>query len=533
MGRRHVALALLPCLGIAVVLLRPGADAARRSESRVLERTAPLVEPAPHSVPEPLPDLKTMPLEEDATPPRRPPDPAPPGVLMGVVLMPDRSAATDALVVVTREETPDERREIRPDASGQVWIDRLAAGRYRLRATHASCAPHSFAFDVPEGGGAGPFDIVLSEGGTVHVRVVGAGETPLENRTVQVRQVYSREPQISRTDENGSARFERLPVGSYWVTCGEAPDGEGSGCTADVALGKTADVLLDLSCGLVGTLFDARGAPLGGATVRLAPKALGPGGYRYADASTDGAGRFELHGLPAGDYLSTVRIREPRYVVLALEPVALAEGEMRRCDLRIPPGRIEGRVTCAETGGPLAQDSVTIEAIPVEVEEGEVTSRHGFHPGWLTPSGWSAWYFARADAEGRYTLAGLPEGKYEVWVIAGGRSAEPVRTLVQVAGGPFARGLDFSIPLRAEGILRVRVLEHDGTPATGVFFSERVRDGVERSLTPKQVGDGLFEIALPVGKHVVDVYRLASGTVTAEVAEGATIDETVRFAGDG
>jgi hypothetical protein len=74
------------------------------------------------------------------------------------------------------------------------------------------------------------------------------------------------------------------------------------------------------------------------------------------------------------------------------------------------------------------------------------------------------------------------------------------------------------------------VLEPDGTPATGVLFSESVAEQVEMALGERQVGDGLYDLDLPVGPHRIDVYRIGawSERIDVEVSEGATVEKVVR-----
>jgi hypothetical protein len=441
-------------------------------------------------------------------------------VLVGVVRLADGRAPADVHVVVTRKVTPEEVHELRTTADGQVRFERLAPGNHRLRATHPDYAPVSFAFEVAEGAGAGPFDITMNEGGSVVVRVLGPRGTPIENRDVRIREFDTGEPLVAPTDRNGEARFDHVPAGFYWVRCSDAPDGKGPTRDVDVEPGQTAHVLFDLSSALLGTLFDASGAPLPRAHIEFVAVHAG---CRLVDASTDDAGHFDVRGAPAGEYRPRVDVPGPGGYVVVLEPIVLATGDTARNDVHIPPGRLEGRVADADTGMPCLDAKVTVQAVPVEVTDGEVRSRDS---GWMTAHGWSARYLARADAQGRFSLVGLPSGAYEVWAIADGKAMDVARRVVEV---PAMRPpLDFSLPRLPVGTLRVRALERDGSPAAGVCFSEHVHPGVKLSLDERRVGNGVYEVYLPIGQRVVEAYRSeARQKVKVDVVEGTIVELAV------
>lgn len=528
--RRLLLLSLLASMAaLAWALgLFEGAATARRAPRASRSSAAEADEARGSDPPAPVPGSAA---EADPAPfapapaPAADPEPPPPGTVTGTVRLPEGRSPEGAVVVVAREGAPDERREARPDPLGRVWMDRLAPGRYRLRATHEDYAPRAFSFDVSEAQGAGPFDIVMVEGGTVRVRVLDAKDAPAQRRRIELRLFDSREPdEIAHTDANGEALFERLAAGYYWVLCGEKD--LGSHRDVRVEPGQTSEVLFDLSCGLLGTVFDASGAPLPGVGVRLHPVAHGSDDLLVL-AETDELGRFELLGVRPGEYRPRVGVYGPGGYYVTLEPVVLAAGERKRHDLRVPSGGLAGRVT-RDTGEPFGDTRVLVRACPVEVADGAVTRRLGYYPGWLTPDGWSAEYLARADAEGRFRLPGLPPGHYEVWVIASERPLAIDRRLVQVPGTEGSA--DFVLQRRPAGKVRVRALEPDGTPATGLLFSETVIESVTVLLQPRQVGDGIYELDLHVGPHTIFVYRVRSWSqrIDVEIAEDATVERVVK-----
>ena len=174
MRGRFFALAPAVCVavtGYVLWTLRDDEAAGRAPVRKKTPADVPIAEPAPPApaASEPVGEsapatvvaqaLPPVPVEEATRLPPTAVEPPPPGLLVGVVRFADGRAPTDVLVIVTRKVTAEEGYEFRTTADGQVRFDRLAPGDYRLRATHPDYAPVSFAFEVAEGAGAGPFDI--------------------------------------------------------------------------------------------------------------------------------------------------------------------------------------------------------------------------------------------------------------------------------------------------------------------------------------------------------------------------------------
>jgi hypothetical protein len=133
-----------------------------------------------------------------------------------------------------------------------------------------------------------------------------------------------------------------------------------------------------------------------------------------ASALTGADGRFEIGGLAPGGY------------VLRLDPPDGARGHIRRLTLEsdldvtldLETGAIEGRVTAADTGEPVAGAEVTFEQRD-------------------QPLGGAGYPIATTAEDGSFGLLALPPGSYVLRIRAQGFAS--TQTVVEVTGGPPAQ----------------------------------------------------------------------------------------------
>lgn len=110
-------------------------------------------------------------------------------------------------------------------------------------------------------------------------------------------------------------------------------------------------------------------------------------------------------------------------------------------------GRLSGRIINSDTGAPLANVQVDVQAQSTETR-----------------------WRARTDASGHYALAGLPPGLYTVWATAPGsvsaafglRRSRDVQSAIPVTANGHALNVD--IALTAESTLSGRLTNADGSP---------------------------------------------------------------------
>ncbi|MCK6460044.1 MAG: carboxypeptidase-like regulatory domain-containing protein [Planctomycetes bacterium] len=466
-------------------------------------------EPVDERAPEPSPlTLPPMPRS----------DPPGPGSMIGFVRSSRGDPVLDAEVTVTPLDAKSPATSARPDAQGFVRVDGLPAGVYRLDVAHPDFASRSRHFTIPEGGGAGPFDIVLVEGGALRVRVLGAYGAALLGEDVRVSRgdgVYDgADLGRRRTDALGEAIFAHLLPGDYRVR----RPGEGGASEemrmATVVPGKVVDVVFEISCGLSGTLLGPDGRPLAGAVVRLTPADFGAEGYRNVEARTNDEGLFELRGFAAGSHRPNVQVlprREegqapaPGYLV-SLPVLDFAPGQVRTEMLRVPATVLAGRITRADTGEALRGDEVQISAHGVEVAEGKAPVQKGDLS--------MAW----ADDLGRFRFTGLAPGHYQIWVFPIGiKDLSPLTRIVDFTAAGTLEGIDFALKSRRIGRVRLRVLEPDGTPAPGVSFGVLFNGEASVSLNPLRVRDGTYDLEVEAGTRRISVYRKGFRPLEIEV----------------
>jgi Carboxypeptidase regulatory-like domain len=343
----------------------------------------------------------------------------------------------------------------------------------------------------------------------------------------------------TQTDAGGAYRFDGLPAGRYKVltrnSLGYAdelygnipcPAGycfvdlfTGAGTPVDVALGATAggvNFALDPGARVTGTITDAFTlTPLTNACVYVLRISSGFVTAAAYDC-TDGAGRFDAGGLPAGTYylraitvnsshvpalygnipcLAEVCSRQPA-AVAASTPVVVATGATAAArDVALSPGGgISGVVSDASTLAPLAGIDVR-GVVRAAGTAFEVVS-------------------ATTDTVGGYVLPGLPGGTYYVYVSDAPRRGEifddipcaearcteaELRTLgtpIAVAPGTVTTGIGFS--LRRD----VPPPAPDGLRASIAGFAvtlswNRPEPGITRFLVEAGLSPGTTAVVLP------------------------------------
>ncbi|MHC4137091.1 MAG: carboxypeptidase regulatory-like domain-containing protein [Planctomycetota bacterium] len=424
-------------------------------------------------------------------------------------------------VPVGENATPFERAAAL-DPSGEISVDDLPPGRYSIEASHPGYAPRKFAFDLTAGEGAGPFFFTLTKGGALVVRVKGGGGEPLPGEFIVVRADTGadRTAHEGLTDAEGEVRFERLPPGQHEIRrIIEEGSRTGPMRTKTVVPGQTVEVVFEVSCGLTGTVTGPDGNPLVDAFVKLTPAAFGREGYRNVKTRTDGEGFFEMQGFSPGEYVLSVQVVGKVSYTVNVGKVELASGQVLDRPVRIAPSSLSGRITRAATGEPLGHSEVQITAKPVIVSRGKIVKTLGGS------------VMAFADQEGRYSFVGLQPAHYQIWIASRVPELKNIWHIVDFSAGGDLENVDFALTVRALGTLRLRVLEPDGTPATGLSFGQRSGRNSGRSLHGKEVGDGIFEFQLEVGAREVYVTRggFVADPVNVTIKTGATEEREVQL----
>ena len=287
---------------------------------------------------------------------------------------------------------------------------------------------------------------------------------------------------------------------------------------------------------LVGTVTDADGRPVKGATV-----ALGMGGQRGAvslSATTDAKGRYRAGPLAPGGYaVSAVEPPEGSSLIRlytwrphGVRQVSLADGQTATEDFQLPRGtRFVGRVL-DESGKPLAGAAVSCWLdVATEVGQRSVYQRVG------------QWYRgdATTDAEGRYSLGGVTLETYQIEVGRPvGRDLAPavLHDVNAREDGGDVKVQD--VRLYKAAALVGTVVGADGKPVQGAEAVVRVGWGRHGTMLTESTGaDGRFTLrGLATGAYAVTV-RPPAGSAWCEkqfervtVVGGLTVERRLELA---
>jgi hypothetical protein len=360
------------------------------------------------------------------------------------------------------------------DAGGGWWLAgeaRTEAGTARL---HARPGPHLVSVRAP-GLSAGRAEVVptaseevtrvavaLEPAATLAGRVVARDGAPVAGAELRLVPLVSRWPglgppsapaeEVARvaTDASGAFVAEGLAPGVYAVDA-EAPRFHPARLLRVTVPGDPLAIALEPLGEIAGRVTLPDGRPAAEAAVRAASVDHG------ATATAGADGSFTL-AVPAGSFV--VHATRGEQAGAAAGPVAVGAGATTGgLEVRLGPGAVlEGEVVHARSGGPAA--GATIAVLPHET--GEVIAR------------------AEADVAGRFAIAGLPAGAFDVRAAA--RDASPA----VVSGVTLGAGARFPVRLALEGTGAAEglVADDSGRPLAGVHVRVVQRgDGIVAGAT--------------------------------------------------
>nr|WP_284694517.1 carboxypeptidase-like regulatory domain-containing protein [Geomonas sp. Red32] len=278
----------------------------------------------------------------------------------------------------------------------------LLSRYYRDSAAKDAAAP----VEVVAGQATSNIDQMLPQGRTITGSVKnGAGE-PVHGASVQVVPAEKEskvEPVFGQADENGAFTVA-VPDGNYLVQVraqGYLPQWSGNRPerkdAAVIPLSKDqataqADFVLVRGGSISGTVRNRAGAPIAGVRVSASEAATGE---RGDSGTSDAEGRYTIMSLRVGNYRLSADGSTAGYVETKLpQPVAIAEtgAQAENVDFVLfQGGEISGRVTDPD-GNPVLWMSVAA----------------------YDPVTWDEIGSTSTEMDGRYRLAGLPEGKYSI-----------------------------------------------------------------------------------------------------------------------
>ncbi|MBX7184132.1 MAG: carboxypeptidase-like regulatory domain-containing protein, partial [Vicinamibacteria bacterium] len=278
-----------------------------------------------------------------------------------------------------------------PSPAPLVSVPTAADGRFKL-----SLPPTASAFVVKAAFGGlaartldGVFEksdaedvgeISLARGDSITGRVIGADGKPVPGASVRL----GRDGESTTTGRDGLFRFEDVPGrGAQPFPTSSTLSVDAPGFEAAAAAGRTsgAPVTIRLrpsTARLTGILREPAGKPAADAVVRVAAEAV----TRWV--TTDAGGRFEIPGAPSKQARLQALGRDGSALEVAL-PGSASLGTLTLARA----ASIEGRVTQIDNGRLVPAVKVTARAAGATV-------------------------VARTGVDGRYRIAGLPQGSYRV-----------------------------------------------------------------------------------------------------------------------
>jgi protocatechuate 3,4-dioxygenase beta subunit len=342
-----------------------------------------------------------------------------------------------------------------------------------------------FQFPVPNEFGAVSGKVVDLEGNPI----AGAGiqiYTDMKSSNGFSYYVYA------QTGPDGGYRVDNVPAGLYTVSCWAQsgwqtvfrywPDAENLDGANAVTVGESSpagniDFRMPVKVGaslIEGVVRSIDGRLLANASIQVTSAVqqdtAGSRGSLFAWAGTDSAGHYSVAQLPAGAYIvqcsywENISFGQQWFNGAATQdaatPVVLGDREKRPgidFNLRVRPiyGTIAGSITNAQTGQPIPRAYVEIHPAS------SANARSSFR--WWNLS-------TVTDANGRYKLEWMTEGKYQVSAYADGgfayyRSAivPDLADSVTVAGGETSPA-DIALNIRNDGpgVIRGKVMSEYG-----------------------------------------------------------------------
>ena len=282
----------------------------------------------------------------------------------------------------------------------------------------------------------------------------------------------------ARTGSDGTAQLDLAP-GEYAISAsaeGHVP----SAIARKLGAGEHAAVEIALAEGgraLTGIVTDSYGGPIASARIDAAKLgAMARPGQAIAMAISGSDGRFKLT-VAAGQLV--VGVSHPDYAPQS-RFVEIGETGATADFALVPGGVLEGIVRDERTKEPVAGARIVAERDQPALQLAEAAS-----------------HVATAGADGKFRIAGLRPGAYELVAASHQRHS---RTPTRVGLGVAEQLTDVEILVGVGPVVRGKVVDDKQVPAGGATVVAMVTGGRDEEAVAN--ADGTFELAgLPPGRH--------------------------------
>ena len=375
----------------------------------------------------------------------------------------------------------DGTRTTTTDAVGQYTLNDVPPGTYEVTASKEGYESSSLAVTVLEEATA-VADFVLNE--VVVFGTITGSVTDAEDGSPIVGVVVSDGTRMTTTDAAGKYTIADVPPGTYEVTASKEGY-ESSSLTVAVLEGNSAVANFSLSeiilpGSITGSVTDAEnGSPIAGATVTDGTRT----------ATTDSLGKYTIAAVPAGIYevAASKEGYESSSLTVTVSERATAVANLSLNEIVIP-GTIAGTVTDAKDGAPI------VGAVVSDVTRMTTT-----------------------DATGKYTIADVPPGTYQVTASKSGYHSSSL-TVTVLEGTTNVADLSLSEIIVPGTITGMVSDAKDGSPIAGAV----VTDGTRTTTTD---ATGKYTIAnVPPGTYQVTASKSSyhSSSLIVTVLEETT-----------
>ncbi|HEY0157178.1 MAG TPA: carboxypeptidase regulatory-like domain-containing protein [Thermoanaerobaculia bacterium] len=376
------------------------------------------------------------------------------------------------------------------DANGEYTLEALQAGEESVTFSHPKYL--SASKDVTLKGRETRLDVQLAAGQRVTGTVVTESGAPVAEAYVQAGgSGWSGES--ARTNANGVFEMEGMTPGRYRFSARKS--GVGEGVLEDVEIGSGAPVRIVMRSGAVITGRVTGLSPQEYANTTVDARA----GRNSASASVDASGAFRMEGAPSGTVQISATVASRDFTTRrssGWQTIEVPEGGSQSVDIAFSNDiTIRGRVT--RNSAPLPNANVLFVPRPGSRAQANAS--------------------ATTDESGVYSVTGVQEGEYNVYVMDMQRYS-PYHTTHLVRGSD-----TFDIDYRT-GTLSGRVVDAaNGAPLSGATVQLRLKNPTEvfrmlqRGATTDTAGTFIID-AVPAGAYVISASGDGLGTVTEDLS---------------